>query len=174
MARTRPWPRGWGSTGSGCTPSGWVFRTPRTAAGSSSPASTRPTSPAPRPSCAPRPAHAPVSGLPGSLADFGPAPLAWVVVAGSLVPGEPLVGHVLHRRFEGRLRVDPGARRSFYRRLLVLEGGPAGLALVVWLSVPDVGPRQAGLAWPQHLPRPVTGAVGVLVVGVIVLSTRAL
>ena len=52
--------------------------------------------------------------------------------------GEPVVGHVLHRRFEGRLRTDPGARRSFYRRLLVLEWGLAVLALVVWLAAPDV------------------------------------
>ena len=50
--------------------------------------------------------------------------------------GEPVVGHVLHRRFEGRLRTDPGARRSFYRRLLVLEWGLALLALVIWLGAP--------------------------------------
>src|SRR3954451_18020675 len=157
MARTRPWPRGWGSTGSGCTPSGWVFRTPRTAAGSSSPASTRPISPARWPSCAPRPDHGPVSGLPGSLADFGPAALASVVVAGSLALGEPLVGHVLHRRFEGRLRVDPGARRSFYRRLLVLQGGVAVVAFIVWVSEADVGAGQVGLQWPQQWSGPVTG-----------------
>src|SRR3954468_20900552 len=174
MARTPPWPRGWGSTGSGCTPSGWAFRTPQTAAGSSSPASTRPTSPARWPSCAPRPDHGPVSGLPGSLADFGPAALASVVVAGYLVLGEPLVGHVLHRRFEGRLRVDPGARRSFYRRLLVLEWGLAVLAFIVWLSAPDVVAGQVGLQWPQQWPGPVTGAVVVLVLAVLVVPPRAL
>ena len=38
---------------------------------------------------------------------------------------------MLHRRFEGSLRTDPGARRSFYGRLLVLEWGLAVLALVV-------------------------------------------
>ena len=48
-----------------------------------------------------------MQGLPGSLADFGPAALAAVVVAGYLVVGEPVVGAVLHRRFEGRLRSDP-------------------------------------------------------------------
>jgi uncharacterized protein len=58
--------------------------------------------------------------LPGSLADLGPAALAALIVAGYLVAGEPVVGAVLHRRFEDRLRTDPGARRSFYRRLLVL------------------------------------------------------
>ena len=71
-----------------------------------------------------------MSGLPGSLADFGPAAFAAVVVAVYLVAGEPVAGHVLHRRFEGRLRTDPGARRSFYGRLLVLEWGLALLALV--------------------------------------------
>src|SRR4051812_28663603 len=173
MARTRPWPRGWESTGSGCTPSGWVFRTPRTAAGSSSPASTRPISPARWPSCAPRPDHGPVSGLPGSLADFGPAALASVVVAGYLVLGEPLVGHVLHRRFEGRLRVDPGARRSFYRRLLVLERGLAVLALIVWLSAPGVGAGQVGLRWPQQWPGPGSGVGGPLVLAFVVVPPRA-
>ncbi|HEY4630879.1 MAG TPA: CPBP family intramembrane glutamic endopeptidase [Blastococcus sp.] len=115
-----------------------------------------------------------MSGLPGSLADFGPAALASVVVAGYLVLGEPLVGHVLHRRFEGRLRVDPGARRSFYRRLLVLEWGLAVLAFIVWLSAPDVGAGQVGLQWPQQWPGPVTGVVVVLVLAFVVVSTRAL
>src|SRR3954453_1959775 len=174
MARTRPWPRGWGSTSSGCTPSGWVFRTPRTAAGASSPASPRPIPPGRWPSCAPRPDHGPVSGLPGSLADFGPAALTSVVVAGYLVLGEPMVGHVLHRRFEGRLRTDPGARRSFYRRLLVLEWGLALLALVIWLSAPGVDAGQVGLRWPQQWPGPVTGLVVLLVLAFVVVSTRAL
>ena len=79
-----------------------------------------------------------MNGLPDSLADFGPAALAAVVVAVYLVLGEPVVGHVLHRRFEGRLRSDPGARRSFYVRLLILEWGLALLALVVWLAAPGV------------------------------------
>jgi membrane protease YdiL (CAAX protease family) len=115
-----------------------------------------------------------VSGLPGSLTDFGPAALAAVVVAGYLVVGEPLVGHVLHRRFEGRLRTDPGARRSFYVRLLILEWGLSLLALVVWLSAPGVDAGQVGLRWPQQWPGPVTGLVVLLVLLFVVVSTRAL
>jgi uncharacterized protein len=115
-----------------------------------------------------------MTGLPASPADFGPAALAAVVVAGYLVVGEPMVGHVLHRRFEGRLRSDPGARRSFYRRLLVLEWGLALLALIVWLSAPGVDAGQVGLRWPQQLPGPLTGLVVLLVLGFVVVSTRVL
>ena len=115
-----------------------------------------------------------MSGLPGSLADFGPAALAAVVVAGYLVVGEPVVGHVLHRRFEGRLRTDRGARRSFYVRLLILEWGLSLLALVVWLSAPGVDAGQVGLRWPQQWPGPVTTLVVVLVLVFVVVSTRAL
>jgi membrane protease YdiL (CAAX protease family) len=113
-------------------------------------------------------------GLPGSLADWGPAALSAVAVAAYLVVGEPFVGHVLHRRFEGRLRTDDGARRSFYGRLLVLEWGLAVLALVVWLSAPGVDAAAVGLSWPRSLPGPLTVAVTVLVLGFVVVSTRAL
>ena len=115
-----------------------------------------------------------MGGLPGSLADFGPASLAAVIVAGYLVVGEPLVGHVLHRRFEGRLRWDAGARRSFYRRLLVLEWGLAVLAGVVWLAAPGVAASAVGLRWPQQWPGPVTGLVVGVVLLFVVVSTRAL
>jgi uncharacterized protein len=115
-----------------------------------------------------------VTGLPGSLVDFGPAALAAVVVAAYLVVGEPVAGHVLHRRFEGRLRTDPGARRSFYLRLLILEWGLSLLALVVWLATPGVSAGQVGLRWPQQWPGPVTGLVVLLVVAFVVVSTRAL
>jgi uncharacterized protein len=115
-----------------------------------------------------------VAPLPASLADFGPAALAAVVVASYLVVGEPVVGHVLHRRFEGRLRSDPGARRSFYRRLLVLEWGLAVLALVVWLSAPGVDAAQIGLRWPEQWPGPLTGVVVLLVLLFVAVSTRAL
>jgi uncharacterized protein len=112
--------------------------------------------------------------LPGSLAEYGPAGLSAVAVAGYLVVGEPLVGHVLHRRFEGRLRTDDGARRSFYRRLLVLEWGLALLGGVVWLSAPGVGAAEVGLAWPQSWPGPLSSAAAVLVLAFVALSTRAL
>ena len=112
--------------------------------------------------------------LPGSLADFGPAALAAVVVAAYLVAGEPVVGQVLHRRFEGRLRSDPGARRSFYRRLLVLEWGLALVVLVVWLAAPGVDAAAVGLQWPQRWPGVLTGVVLAAVVVFVVLSTRAL
>jgi uncharacterized protein len=115
-----------------------------------------------------------VNGLPDSLADLGPAALAAVVVAVYLVLGEPVVGHVLHRRFEGRLHSDPGARRSFYVRLLILEWGLALLVLVVWLAAPGVDAGQVGLRWPQEWPGPVTGVVVVLVLLFVVVSTRAL
>ncbi len=115
-----------------------------------------------------------MAGLPDSLADFGPAALAAAVVAGYLVVGEPMVGHVLHRRFEGRLRTDPGARRSFYRRLLVLEWGLAGVALIVWLSAPGVDAGAVGLRWPEQWPGPLTGVVVLLVLIFVVASTRAL
>jgi membrane protease YdiL (CAAX protease family) len=112
--------------------------------------------------------------LPGTLADFGPAALAAVVVAAYLVVGEPVAGHVLHRRFEARLRTDSRARRSFYRRLLVLEWGLALLAFVVWLSAPDVDAAAVGLVWPQRWPGPFTCLVVVLVLLFVVVSTRAL
>ena len=113
------------------------------------------------------------AGLPGSLADFGPAALAAVVVAAYLVLGEPVVGHVLHRRFEGRLRTDPGARRSFYGRLLVLEWGLALVALIVWLSAPGVDAGQVGLRWPVQWPGPGTAVVVLGVLVFVVVSTRA-
>ena len=115
-----------------------------------------------------------MTGLPASLADFGPASLAAVVVAGYLVAGEPVVGSVLHRRFEGRLRTDPSARRSFYRRLLVLEWGLALVVLVLWLAAPGVSAGAVGLRWPQQWPGPITGLVVVLVLLFVLLSTRTL
>ncbi len=112
--------------------------------------------------------------LPASLDAFGPAALSAVVVGVYLVVGEPLVGHVLHRRFEGRLRTDPAARRSFYLRLLVLEWGLALLALVLWLAAPGVDAAAVGLVWPTGLPGPVTGTATVLVLLFSLASVRAL
>jgi membrane protease YdiL (CAAX protease family) len=115
-----------------------------------------------------------VTGLPDTLADFGPAQLAAVVIAGYLVVGEPFVGHVLHRRFEHRMRADGGARRSFYRRLLVLEWGLAALVFVVFLASPDVDAGQLGLRWPEAWPGLLTAAACLLLVAFVVVSTRAL
>jgi membrane protease YdiL (CAAX protease family) len=115
-----------------------------------------------------------VTELPASLAAFGPATLSVVVVAVYLVLGEPVVGHVLHRRFEDRLRTDPAARRSFYRRLLVLEWGLALLAAVLWLASPGVDAAAVGLAWPTGWPGPVTGTATVLVLVLSLVSVRAL
>jgi membrane protease YdiL (CAAX protease family) len=115
-----------------------------------------------------------VPALPTSLDAFGPAALAAVIAAGYLVVGEPVAGHVLHRRFEGRLRTDPRARRSFYRRLLVLEWGLAVVVAVVMAAAPGVHAAQLGLRLPSAWPGPVTLAsvVGVLVL--VLLSTRSL
>jgi membrane protease YdiL (CAAX protease family) len=113
-------------------------------------------------------------GLPASLADFGPAALAAVVAAGYLVVGEPVAGAVLHRRFEGRLRTDPGARRSLYRRLLVLEWGLAAVVAVVLSAAPGVGAAALGLQLPQHAPGVVTLVAVAAVVVLVLLSTRAL
>ena len=115
-----------------------------------------------------------VAALPGSLADFGPAALAAVIVAAYLVAGEPVVGAVLHRRFEDRLRSDPGARRSFYRRLLVLEWGLTALTVVVFLAATDVDAAAVGLRWPVSWPGPVAGVLCLLLLAFVVVSTRAL
>lgn len=115
-----------------------------------------------------------MSGLPDALTDFGPAAFAAVVVAVYLVAGEPVAGHVLHRRFEGRLRTDPGARRSFYGRLLVLEWGLALVAFVVWLAAPGVDAAAVGLTLPRSWPGPLTSLLVVLVLVFVAASTRAL
>jgi uncharacterized protein len=112
--------------------------------------------------------------LPAAFADFGPAQAAAAMIAVFLVVGEPFVGYALHRRFEGRLRTDPLARRSFYRRLLVLEWGLSLITLVVWLAAPDVSAAQVGLGPPREWPGLLTG-LGVLAVAVlVVVSVRAL
>jgi membrane protease YdiL (CAAX protease family) len=115
-----------------------------------------------------------VTGLPASLADYGPAALSAVVVGVYLVLGEPLAGHVLHRRFEGRLRTDPAARRSFYQRLLVLEWGLALLALVVWAAAPYVGAAAVGLVLPQRWPGVFSWLACAALLVLVLVSTRAL
>jgi membrane protease YdiL (CAAX protease family) len=115
-----------------------------------------------------------VSQLPTSLSAFGPAAPAALIAAGYLVLGEPVAGHVLHRRFEGRLATDPAARRSFYRRLLVLEWGLTLLVAVVCVAAPRLGAGGLGLSWPRSWPGPVTGLAVLLVLGFVVLSLRAM
>jgi membrane protease YdiL (CAAX protease family) len=115
-----------------------------------------------------------VPDLPAAFAAFGPAQLSTAVIAVYLVLGEPFVGYVLHRRFEGRLRTDPAARRSFYRRLLALEWGLALVALVVWAAAADVSARQVGLVLPQRWPGPVSWLACATLVGLVLVSTRAL
>jgi membrane protease YdiL (CAAX protease family) len=112
--------------------------------------------------------------LPTSLSDFGPAALAAVIAAGYLVVGEPLAGHVLHRRFEGRLRTDPRARRSFYRRLLVLEWGLTAVVAVLIAAAPRVPLAGLGLRWPDRWPDPATWAAVLVVVVLGLVSTRTL
>jgi uncharacterized protein len=114
-----------------------------------------------------------VTDLPTAFADFGPAQLSAAVIATYLVVGEPFVGYVLHRRFEGRLRTDPAARRSFYRRLLVLEWGLALVGLVVWVAS-DVGAAQVGLVLPQRWPGVLSWLAVAALLLLVLASTRAL
>jgi membrane protease YdiL (CAAX protease family) len=112
--------------------------------------------------------------LPAALADFGPAQLSAVVIAVYLVVGEPFVGYVLHRRFEGRLRADQAARRSLYRRLLVLEWGLAVVALIVWAAAPDVRAAQVGLVLPQRWPGVLSWLACAALLVLVLVSTRTL
>ena len=112
--------------------------------------------------------------LPDTLGDFGPASFAAVLVAVYLVVGEPFVGYALHRRFEARVGTHPGARRSLYRRLLVLEWGLSLVVLVVWLGSTDVDAGQLGLRWPQGLPGVVTSLAVLAVLVLVVVSLHAL
>src|SRR4051794_41920852 len=88
-----------------------------------------------------------MDGLPVSLDAFGPAALAVTMLAGYLVIGEPVAGHVLHRRFEGRLSRDPAARRSFYRRVLGLGGGPGRVPPLRLAAPPPPPPGGPGGPW---------------------------
>jgi membrane protease YdiL (CAAX protease family) len=108
-----------------------------------------------------------------SFADFGPAQLSAAVIAVYLVVGEPFVGYVLHRRFEGRLRTDRAARRSFYRRLLVLEWGLALVTLVVW-AASDVSAAQVGLVLPQRWPGFFSWLACAALAVLVLVSTRTL
>jgi membrane protease YdiL (CAAX protease family) len=115
-----------------------------------------------------------VDWLPSSLDAWGSAALAAILLAGYLVAGEPLAGYVLHRRFEGRLTRDRSARRSFYRRLLVLEWGLTVVAAVVWAAAPGVDLAAVGLRWPTAWPGPVTAVAVVAVLVFLLFSLRAM
>ena len=138
-------------------------RTRPTAAGWSSPASTRPTSPARWPSCAPRPEPrravsptcrplpAPRRLRPGGAGGGGRRRLPG--------RGRAVRRHVLHRRFEGRLRTDPA-------RPAVLLPPAAGARVGAgrcspWSSgrrPPASARPQVGLRWPQQWPGPLDRA----------------
>lgn len=108
------------------------------------------------------------------LAAFGAATVAAGLIAGYLVVGEPVAGAVLHRRFEASLRHDVGARLWLYRRLLVLEWGLVALVVGVVLIAPSVGWAQLGLRLPDRAPSVTAVALVVLVLGFLLVSTRAL
>ena len=114
-----------------------------------------------------------MSWLPDSLADFGPAALAALLVGGYLVLGEPFVGWVLHRRFEAAVGVAPGARRWLYGRLLLLEWGLVVIVVAVSVVAARVGWSEMGLRLPDRVGI-VTGLAVVVVLAVTVLSVRAL
>lgn len=114
-----------------------------------------------------------MSWLPASLADFGPATLAALMIGAYLVLGEPFVGWVLHRRFEAAVGVAPGARRWLYGRLLLLEWGLVAIVVAVSLVAAGVGWSELGLRWPDRVGF-ISGLVAVVIFAVTVLSVRAL
>lgn len=111
--------------------------------------------------------------LPDSLADFGLASLAALMIGTYLVVGEPFVGWVLHRRFESAVGHVPGARRWLYRRLLVLEWALVAIVLAGTVVAPRVGGSELGLRWPDRFGI-VTAAVVAVIAGVTLVSVRAL
>ncbi|MDQ3732692.1 MAG: CPBP family intramembrane metalloprotease [Actinomycetota bacterium] len=114
-----------------------------------------------------------MSWLPQSLAEFGAASLAALLVATYLVLGEPFVGWVLHRRFEAAIGVAPGARRWLYRRLLILEWGLVVLVIAVSAVAPGISWGELGVRWPDRVGAVTVVAVLALVL-ITVLSVRAL
>lgn len=107
------------------------------------------------------------------LAAFGPAAVAGCLVAGYLIVAEPVVGTVLHRRFEASLGRDPDARSWLYQRLLVLEWGLVALVAGVVLLAPSVGWAELGLRVPDRAPSAAAVVLALLVLAFLVVSTRA-
>lgn len=83
------------------------------------------------------------------LAEFGAAAVSAGLVAVYLVAGEPVVGYVLHRRFEAIEPTDPQARRWLYGRLLILEWGLVALVAGIVVVAPRVGWAELGVVWPE-------------------------
>lgn len=107
------------------------------------------------------------------LGAFGPATVAACLIAAYLIVGEPVVGTVLHRRFEAGLGRDPDARIWLYQRLLVLEWGLVTLVAAIVLLAPAVGWAELGVRLPDRAPDVVAVVLVVLVFAFLVVSTRA-
>lgn len=105
------------------------------------------------------------------LTAFGPAAAAACLLAGYLIVGEPVVGTVLHRRFESGLGSDPNARLWLYQRILVLEWGLVALVAGVVLLAPSVGWGEFGLRLPDGNPNALAVVLAVLVLAVLLAST---
>ncbi|MBA3524638.1 MAG: CPBP family intramembrane metalloprotease [Geodermatophilaceae bacterium] len=105
------------------------------------------------------------------MSQFGAATVAALLLTAYLVAGEPLVGRVLHRRFEVSLGRDRHARLWLYRRLLVLEWGLVALVLLVVLVAPDVDLAALGLRRPSDV---LTWAPLVVVAGVLAFAVGSL
>lgn len=107
------------------------------------------------------------------LSAFGSASVAAVLLTGYLVAGEPVAGHVLHRRFEAALLIQRAARTWLYSRLLILEWGLVALVAGVVLVAPDVGWAELGLRWPNRWPSMLAVVPTLLLLVVLTGSTVA-
>lgn len=110
---------------------------------------------------------------PTSLADFGPAAVAAILLAAYLYVGEPVVGLVLHRRFEALTTRRASARRWLYSRLLVLEWGLVALVVAVLVVSSGLTAASYGVRLPAGpLGWILTLVVLVLAIALVVLTVR--